>query len=60
MKNTNSADEVKFIFKNDKEAMNKLMSFIINKLLENNDIFMEIIHENKDSKEGGHSKKHGS
>ncbi len=59
MKNIKNNDEVKMIFKNDKEAMNKLMSFIINKLLDNDDIFKEIISENKNSKEGGHSKEHG-
>lgn len=59
MESLNKSNEFKILFKNNEEAANKLMNFIINKLLENDDIFKEIISESKNSRERRNSREHG-
>ncbi|MCT4620749.1 MAG: hypothetical protein N4A62_15350 [Marinisporobacter sp.] len=55
MKKMNQDDKVEMIFKNDINAMNKLVIFIINKILEDYDKLGGFVGENEIADKGGNS-----
>jgi hypothetical protein len=52
MKEVVNEAEIKVVFKNDEQAMNKLMNFIINKILENYNVIGEMLNDNNNSHKG--------